>query len=352
MNISSPTPAEHSSFDSELFSDKDFIIPDDVSEALAVPSSLDLTGLTSHRSYDTLQRERWERSQEISRKLVFGGEPEKAHTIRDCHSYWTIRKCNGCRKESKFWNRCDLIYCPQCAPRNAKNRLDSLGWFFDELKQPKHVVLTFKNVAVLTKEYLRYCLKCLQKLRRTKIAKKWLAGIWAMEITNKGNGWHVHYHLIVETPWFSQETLSVTWKHITGWESFIVHVSDAGRAGVMKKLPKYVAAYSTKGTKIEEWTSSKICQFVQAIEGLRSFGVFGYLYAKRTEWRAWIAGVRKVSRACECGCEKFTYYSELDYFMLTEASIPPPKILKVPQLPSYSEFSFTLEMNRFNAMYA
>lgn len=308
------------------FSDEELSVVEDYSERVeAPPTLLDLTGVTSHEKKKDWERDNWNQSQRIASLLSRGGEFDLASELATCHCFQTVRRCHGCSDVQMFWNRCDKMICPQCAPRITRNRLDGLMWFVEKMKQPKHVVLTFKNVPVLTREYLRDCLKVLQRLRRQKIARTWTAGMWAMEITNKGNGWHVHYHLLVESSWFSQKELSVCWKFLTNHESFVVHVSDAGREGIKKNLPRYVASYTTKGTNLASWSSEMLCEFVAALRGCRTFGVFGTLFAARAEFRLWMNETRAAKRFCGCGCQWFRYFSEKEFAWFVETKDGPIK---------------------------
>lgn len=303
-------------------------------------TSLDPTGVSSHRSFDDVERERWESGQEMSRKLFSVGCFSVAEKLRDCHSYWSVRQCVGCREALRFWNRCDLFWCPQCSPRLSKMRLDRLMVFVEQMKSVKHLVLTFRNVEVLTKDYLRSCLRSLQKFRRLKITRPVNSGLWAMEITNEGQGWHVHFHLVIESPWLDQRELSAAWRKCTPDESFIVHISDASRGSVRKNLPRYVTKYAGKGFRPHSWSAEKLKEFVRAVEGVRTFGVFGALHGKRKEISDWLRTIARERRRCQCGCNQFRYFSELEWLLETEVGRPESK----PRPPPFADFNLELPL--------
>ncbi len=320
---------------------------DDFFDALAAEESathpepsplLDLRGVTSHKPYDVLERERWDTGMDLARKLRSGGLLEDAKIFEQCHSYQTVMKCDGCFKVSRFWNRCDVLYCPQCSPVLSKKRLDALMFFVEAMKQTKHIVLTFKNVTRLSADYLKTCREKLSRLRRRKIFSSARSGLWAMEITNEGNGWHVHFHLVVDCAWIPVRQLSAEWNNICGDGSKIVWIEDATRGGLKANLPRYVSKYASKGFRPQDWSAAQFCEFVVAMKKGRTFGVFGDLLGKRREWREWLAEFVRDKKKCECGCctKRFFTHQEWEWYQMTReahagrCSQPPP--IPAPQL--------------------
>ena len=269
----------------------------------------------------------------MSKKLAQAGNFVVAGKLRQCHAVQTVAQCDGCRKVVMFWNRCDLFYCPQCSPRLSKMRLDGLMWWVETLKQPKHLVLTFANVESLTAEYIAKCKKSLAKFRRTKLFSGVRSGLWAMEITNKKRGWHLHFHLVIDAPWMDVREISRVWKKVNGGVGEIVWIESADKGGLRANLPRYVTKYCGKGFRPHDWTPEMLEEFVTAVEQGRTFGVFGELLGKRTEWRDFIKTLRKSRRECECGCASKSYYSQLEWqwkenFTGFDRGRPPPPISK------------------------
>ena len=286
----------------------------DDAERLRVDEALlDLTGVTSHRSFDEVEKERWTQGIEMSAKLAGGETHMASESLAQCHSFVTVAQCQGCQKTVKFWNRCDLFYCPQCSPRLSKMRLDGLMQWVESLKSPKHLVLTFQNVPILTKEYIHQCKAALGKFRRTKLFRSVKGGLWALEITNKEHGWHLHFHLVIESPFLPVREVSATWKKVNGGKGEVVWIEDASRGGLKANLPRYVTKYTGKGFRPHEWSAEKLRQFVVAMSGCRAFGVFGNLLGQRKAWREWLKTFRQSRRVCECGCSEKKYFSELEW---------------------------------------
>ena len=122
---------------------------DDVPEAL-----LDSPGVTSHQDFDSLDYKRWLIGQKLAAKLLSVGQDTLAGKISGCHQDKSWRVCTNCGDRKPFYNRCDIFWCPQCSPRLAQKRLDSLLWFVEKMRQPKHIVLTIRNVENLTEAFL------------------------------------------------------------------------------------------------------------------------------------------------------------------------------------------------------
>ena len=53
----------------------------------------------------------------------------------------------------------------------------------------------------------------------------WQGGLYAVEAVNKGRGWHVHLHVLVEGGYVSQRLLAADWQELTG-DSCIVDIRE------------------------------------------------------------------------------------------------------------------------------
>jgi hypothetical protein len=209
-------------------------------------------------------------------------------------------------------------------------RLDGLMHWVESLSRPKHIVLTFRNVPRLTAQYVKKCKSALTRFRRRKLMAGISAGFWAMEITNKGKGWHLHFHLVVEAPFIDVRLMSAVWADVTGDGSEVVWIEDASKGGLRQNLPRYVTKYCGKGFRPHDWTPEQLGEFVDSVADGRTFGVFGALMGHRKEWAEWLKTVRVSRRKCECGCSSKKYYSDAEFEWHTHftgfsrGSRPPP----------------------------
>lgn len=292
---------------------------------------LETRGVTSHRSQSVM----WERElvwkESILAKLRGISKLQVAGKLPECHTIVSVKKCNGCRKTTKFFNRCELFFCPVCAPRLSRERRESIEWWTKRVNQPKHLVLTVRNTSDLTKLYVQFLKTQLGKLRRTKVFRSVKGGFYSMEVTNEGRGWHVHFHLLIDTPWLCMPELSEVWGKLVGQDFAIVKIKDCRGSEYLNEVTKY----AVKGSELARWPAQEIATFIETFSGIRFFGVFGELYGKRTEWKSWIESIREIKPLCSCGCDSWRILSpeEILWEEETRSGLtgqPPPTQHQVP----------------------
>jgi hypothetical protein len=340
-------------------------IGDKAAASAAVPLKLEKGGVTSHFENPTQpgvevsrlkpaprpkvlkQSELW-RAQSLWKQTVI----DKLHTIQrfdlteklvDCHTRTTYAVCNGCGTHRAFQNRCERFYCPECQPRLSQDRKTAVEWWTLRIGQPKHVVLTVKNSPVMSRDYVKWFKDKWAKLRRRKFASGWQGGFYSLEVTNTGNGWHLHLHALIDARWIDNRELAIQWGKLCGQDSAIVKVIDCRGSDYLREVTKY----AVKGVDLAKWDPVDIAYFVDAFTGLRSFGVFGTLYGKRTEWKEFLASIKDSSGSCECGCDSWRYMAEWEWEISGETVAhcqlpnPPPS----PR-PSTTEMAFTSTIDR------
>jgi hypothetical protein len=273
------------------------------------PVSLETTGVTQQARQLELLSKRLVLKESIVAKLRSIGALDIAEPLANCHTEQSFAQCAGCKKVKVFWNRCENFYCPSCQPVLAHERGESLFWWTTQLTQPKHVVVTVRNTATITWNYVKWFKNCLTKLRRRKFAKNWSGGFWSIEVTNEGKGWHLHAHLLVDAYWIDPAQLAKQWADIVGQDFAIVWVKDGRKHDYLREVTKY----AVKGSMLSSWTPEEIVHFVNAFSGHRLFGVFGELYGKRTLWREWIDSLGNKVKLCDCGCAEYKVYSNSDW---------------------------------------
>ena len=264
----------------------------------------------------------------VASKLREAGMTTEASTLESCHSWYTFVVCGDCGLVRKFPNRCDLFFCPECAHHLQNERKRQVQWWTGLIQQPKHVVLTIKNIWDLTAGHVDELRSMFTKLRRRKFARNWKGGFYRLECTNDGNGWHLHIHCLIDAKWIDADELKQQWLSVTNGLGYIVRVRDCRQAHYLNEVTKYVA----KGAQLAAWKPSEIATFVRAFTGRRTFGVFGSLYGARTKFAEFIASIRKARPKCECGSCNVTYYDEAKFLSLglipnsTSKPRPPPPV--------------------------
>lgn len=313
-NTPTPTGLEETYFDLQTGPGGRFDLP--------APIQLETRGVIRHipailpgSEPEASQPEFWtaqtQHKNSVAAKLREGGRPDLAATLEDCHSRFTVSVCGACHRVARFPNRCDLFCCPECQPRLARERRNSVEWWSREIHQPKHVVLTMTNTHDLTAGHVQELKHCFSKLRHRKFASNWAGGFYGLEVTNEGRGWHLHLHALVDAKWIDAGQLAVQWASVTSGFGKIVRVKDCRKADYMAEVTKY----AVKGSQLAKWSPAQVVEFVNAFEGIRTFGVFGSLFGKRTEFAEWLKTLRDKKPLCPCGCSQLSYFTEVEWFL-------------------------------------
>lgn len=308
------------------------------------PVQLETRGITqqetAHQKYEKLSLHQallWSKhtihKNTVAAKLREAGRADEARKLELCHTQFTVAQCTKCGTVQKFPNRCDLFFCAECQPRLSNDRRRAVEWWTREIKQPKHVVLTVQNLPNITKAHVQEFRRWWTNLRRSKFARHWHGGFYSLEVTNEGNGWHLHLHALINAHWIDAVGLSVAWNKANNGLGRIVKVKDGREKNYLREVTKY----AVKGVQLAAWPKEIICEFLDAFNGVRTFGVFGDLYAKRTEFAEWFKAIRDLKPLCKCGACSLLYFSEAaflekDFVPTTnETSLPPPQKFNHPE---------------------
>ena len=182
------------------------------------------------------------------------------------------------------------LVCPLCAIRRGAKSLSAYLTRWEVIRaerpelKPYLLTLTVKNGDDLEERQalLTDSIKLLMQRRRyfnagtrgapyTELCKA-LGAVYTLELTNKGNGWHPHCHMIVlaaSEP--SQEALSIEWHKITG-DSFIVDcrpITGDPAEGFME-----VFKYAVKFSDLDLADNWHAAQILKGKRLLNSFGLF------------------------------------------------------------------------------
>jgi hypothetical protein len=203
----------------------------------------------------------------------------------------------------------------------GRERAEQIGWWAREVPQPKHVVLTIRNIRDLTPGHVDEFRGFFTRLRRSKFARNWLGGFYTLEITYEITGWHLHLHALINARWIDATELSKAWNRITNGLGYIVHVRDCRGTDYLRQVTKYIV----KGSQLAAWKPEQIVTFIEAFQGKRTFAVFGQLYGLRTEFSEFVKGLRERKSKCPCGCNSIRYLTEEAYEALEALGSPQPK---------------------------
>jgi hypothetical protein len=125
--------------------------------------------------------------------------------------------------------------------------------------------------------------------------------------------------------------VSEAWGRLNGQDFAIVKIRDCRGGDYLKEVTKY----AVKGSELASWCTEDIATFIESFQGVRFFGVFGSLYAKRTQWGEWIKALQEIKPQCACGCDSWRLLSPEELLWEEETKsgltgVPPPGQLQVP----------------------
>lgn len=218
-----------------------------------------------------------------------------------------------------------------------------------------------KNSEQITPGEIRKIRRAFGKLRHRKLwTSHTKGGVASVEITNIGNGWHVHLHAVIDCKWLAVKTpaprpredhlaikekciraareLESVWSRLLGQPTSSVLVKRAYRGTISKEVVKYTV---TPEALLN--FSEPIGDMIRAIDSTRMMTTFGtahgqvikdvrleakaLLKEKAAEWRA--ARLPE----CKCGCEEWmpenlatTSHMERRYHLAEKPNFSPKRI--------------------------
>lgn len=140
------------------------------------------------------------------------------------------------------------------------------------MMKPNYLItLTVKNPMVLTRGGVQRVRRSFSQMLRLKHYKERLSGgMYALEVHNKGNGWHPHMHCIASGRDIHTSRVSYDWHRITG-DSNICDVRDI-------VVPDDAFKYILKDLLKPPQCLSKEKEYNEALKGLRFVSKFGDWY--------------------------------------------------------------------------
>ena len=155
-------------------------------------------------------------------------------------------RCEECGGETVFGpHRCKLRYCPVCGVGLARDLEKRVTKIVARMRSPRFLTLTVPSGPDL-KERLDFLRKAFQRLRRSKVWKRYVrGGVAVLEITGgRRRGWHPHVHVIVDGKFIPKPELVVAWQKATGCRCSRAARRRGKRTGPVDSRPM-LCAYST-----------------------------------------------------------------------------------------------------------
>ena len=195
---------------------------------------------------------------------------------------------------------CDMpLLCSFCGSRRGSKYLQKyLERFKIVMAQKPHLkpvmlTLTTKNGEDLEERFTHFMKSLRKLLKKRRNAKKGVSrtelekavgGVYSVETTNKGKGWHVHMHAIVLLDdWIDREELSREWQAITRDGSKILDVRRLGKGSeifdqegnITPKLLEAFAEVFKYAVKFSDLDHSDRLHAWETMRGKRLVGSWG-----------------------------------------------------------------------------
>ena len=218
-------------------------------------------------------------AQPIPVRLNLLGQP---HEMRSLY-------CAQCGNKKLITLRCKGRTCPECRRGDYWRLINGYAGLVGTMEQAKHAIFTVPNVLRLTKGVILSLTRSIKKLFRRKFYQARVrGGLLAVELTNIGNGWYPHAHVLLDADFLPQKKLDADWKRLTGG---MVHIKAHTPRNALHYLLKYVGkapdiyrvdqgAGGFKRYCRPEEREDRNAEFNAAMKGLRMVQPFGVLYGK------------------------------------------------------------------------
>lgn len=133
------------------------------------------------------------------------GADKHADRLRKCGEKLRL-KCTCCGMVRSVAIRCDLKWCPACAPRIAFDKVQRYGPVVNEFSHPLFVTFTTQNFDARSKKTtgMREVIRAFRRLRSQRWWKRCCpGGVASFEMTRRRKGWHPHVHALLDSAWFA-----------------------------------------------------------------------------------------------------------------------------------------------------
>lgn len=201
--------------------------------------------------------------------------------------------CTSCGGKHSVETRCKRRWCPSCARAISVQRIQRYERRLQHLQWPLWLTLTIRNRDDLSViDDLKAGWK--QFRRRKLFTTHTVGGLWALEVTERGNGYHPHIHAMLDCKWLAADTpppapgdskahvaekityakaeLASVWGECIGQEIGIALAVRKSGPTAIRELLKY----AVKGTDLLE-TLLPIADLIRAIDAGRTISTFGSL---------------------------------------------------------------------------
>lgn len=226
----------------------------------------------------------------LAARLHRENEFELAEKLDKCGLPASIT-CTNCGDPHSVETRCKRRWCPTCARKISFERVQKYEKRLCGMTWPLWCTFTCRNSD--DAEVIDVLKAGWKQFRRRKIFKAYTkGGLWALEVTEKGKGWHPHLHAFLDCEWLSAHTppphpldppaivrekmsyakaeLDEEWGSCVGQEWASTFVARKKADSAVRELLKY----AVKGSDLLE-TTLPVGDLIRMIDAGRTISTFG-----------------------------------------------------------------------------
>ena len=246
---------------------------------------------------------KWKNS--IADELQRRGYEKPASKLRDCSERELLLCCDNCGHNKFVTFLCSNRICPICAWRLSKERAEYSEAMLGQMEYAKFLTLTMPRWKDDPTDGIKYIRSCFSKLRSRKVWKGVRGGCYQIELKQKQDGWNIHIHILLDSPFLPKQKLFTAWKDILGLEYASIDI----KACRTKEQRKYVVKYVSKDEDFKGNTKLAV-DWYEAVLGSRLYGTFGRWYNAKIEELLNRADHEVYVPQCEnCGAVRSMFYA-------------------------------------------
>lgn len=229
--------------------------------------------------------------------------------FEQCGKKEFVLMCELCGTTKKCRNRCSLKWCPRCAQAVAMKRRELMTKLTAGCFGVKHVVLTQRNFYTDLCAEIGKARKNFGKLLRRAVFAEVRGGCASIELTNERRGWHLHFHILLDSQWVDAAKLSLTWGQLVGQDYAIVKVKGVTEQSYVQEVCKYVVS----AQEMAKWSPEQILTFIEALAGRQMFSTFGSFRGMKKIAKLAIESEKLEEEPCACGCGQWVMGNDVSH---------------------------------------
>ena len=219
------------------------------------------------------RRRHFRRKRAYAEAFKSAGYDRIAEALASCEETEQLVCCSHCSGHWWVLSRCRLRVCPLCSYKIAKDRARYIQSVTMSMQHPKMLTLTVPRWKTDPRDGIAFLRKSFNRLRRQKVMRTVTGGAYTIELKRKQDGWHIHIHAMLDTPYIHYRKLWTAWREITQIPVPQIDIRSAdtkeARAYLCKDASK-VVAYDCNPADIVAW--------YEATKGQRLWATFGKWY--------------------------------------------------------------------------